>query len=233
MDFETGLIAAFSHSISPPDSIFPPLQLEGCHFHFAQALYKKLVAPPISLSVEYNAEDSSLKRLFKKLLALAFLPIEAVLPTFQQLLLTQVEAPFVNDAGEITDIRLRSFLEYVLNYWLRNDTRLRMLNCFHRSDRRTNNDMEGWHFKIQKKLHTKHPNLWTFINGLKLIDYDAGLEEAQINIGAKIAIRCKKYRNKEDALKAMRSMYDTNQYPSNILYITTLAQIMIDFNNTD
>jgi len=230
MDFETGLIAAFRHTISPPDSPNPVLQLEGCHFHFAQALYKKLVAPPISLSVEYNSDNSSLKRLFKKILALAFLPPASVLPAFHQLLLTEIEAPFINGDGEIVDERLFTFLEYILNYWLINDFLLSMFNCFHRTERRTNNDMEGWHFKVQKTLNCIHPNLWTFITGLKLIDRDAVLEETQINVGAKMAQRCTKYRNKEAALKNMRRMFDNNQYPRHVDYLNALSHLMIDFN---
>jgi len=90
--------------------------------------------------------------------------------------------------------------------------------------------MEGWHFKIQKKLYSNHPNLWAFIGGLKLIDHDAVLQETQINVGAKLVSRCIKYRNKEQALKTMRRMYETNQYPSHLSYITALSNLMIDFN---
>mmetsp|Transcript_25978 Transcript_25978/g.37255 ORF Transcript_25978/g.37255 Transcript_25978/m.37255 type:complete len:407 (-) Transcript_25978:566-1786(-) len=130
MDFEPGLISSFRNTISPLDSPYPPLQLEGCHFHFAQALYKKLVAPPISLGVEYNAENSSLKRLFRKVVALAFLPTEAVFPTFHQLAVSQVEAPLGDENGKVVDARLFTFLEYILNYWLTNNMLLQMFNCF-------------------------------------------------------------------------------------------------------
>ena len=90
-----------------------------------------------------------------------------------------------------------------------------MFNCYNRRDRRTNNDLEGWHIKIQKKLqYRNHSNLRTFINGLKIIDHNASLEEIQIDNGLVITQRSKSYRLKGESLRSMRRMYVNNQYIS-------------------
>ena len=104
-----------------------------------------------------------------------------------------------------------------------------MFNCYNRRDRRTNNDLEGWHIKIQKKLpYRNHSNLWTFINGLKLIDHNASLEEIQIDNGLEITSRIKSYRLKEESLKSMHRMDVNNQYISDIDYIISLSKLMIE-----
>ena len=58
LDFETGLIAAFKNFVSTNDN---QLILEGCNFHFAQCLHRKLTSPEIGLAAEYNRDDSALK----------------------------------------------------------------------------------------------------------------------------------------------------------------------------
>ena len=104
------------------------------------------------------------------------------------------------------NLRLKMFLEYFLKHWLPNQTNLEIFN-------RDNNDLEGWHKKIQKKLqYGNHFNLWTFIKGLKLFNHDTTLEEIQIHNGLVIGQRSNRYRLLEGSLR----MYINNHYISDI-----------------
>jgi len=231
LDFENGLVAAFQQSVSPPGSP-NPVVLEGCHFHFAQCLYRKLVTAPINMKEDYTAENQIIFRFFKKLVALAFLPSNLIPSAFKSLVTNELEPPYCDAEGTIVDTRLKAFLEYFINQWLVIGINLEMFNCYHRDDRRTNNDLEGWHMKIQRKLQFKHhSNLWIFINNIKLIDHDAFLEETQINRGQLVKMRSSRYRQKELNLARMRGMYDNHEYTTDIEYITALSSYMIEFHN--
>ena len=172
LDFETGSIAVFKNFVSNDNN---QLILEGCNFHFAQCLHRKLASPEIGLARVYNQEDTGIKAFVKKLIALSFLPVDRVISTFLQLLhLNDLRAPFVDPSGgAIQHPQLTSFLEYFLHYWLLNDDRIHIFNCFDRDRHKTNN------FKVALKVRS---NLWKFIDGLKEIDFQANLDERQVRI---------------------------------------------------
>ena len=133
LDFETGLVAAFQQTVSPPGCL-RSMVLEGCHFHFAQCLYRKLVGPPINLRADCMGEDKILLSFFKKLIALAFLPTNAIALAFRVLLQGELHPPYRDENGAVVDLRLKTFLEYFLNHWLLNQTNLEMFNCYNRRD---------------------------------------------------------------------------------------------------
>mmetsp|Transcript_9373 Transcript_9373/g.12968 ORF Transcript_9373/g.12968 Transcript_9373/m.12968 type:complete len:387 (-) Transcript_9373:165-1325(-) len=98
LDFENGLVAAFQQTVSPPGCP-NPITLEGCHFHFAQCLYRKLVGPPINMRADYVAVDKIILRFFKKLVALAFLPTNAVALAFKSLVQSELSPPYCDLEG--------------------------------------------------------------------------------------------------------------------------------------
>ena len=68
LDFETGSIAVFKNFVSNDNN---QLILEGCNFHFAQCLHRKLASPEIGLAGVYNQEDTGIEAVVKKLIALS------------------------------------------------------------------------------------------------------------------------------------------------------------------
>ena len=164
IDFESGLIAVFRNYVKLE---LPGLVVEGCHFHYAQCLHRKLTSQEVGLGVHYNDRDCDLRRIIKMLFALAFLPSDEVAATFQDIILLELRPPFCNDTGQLDDVRLEEFFQYYLNTWLGSAERLAMFNCFHRQDHRTNNYLEGFHNKLQKSMKSSHPNLWKFIDCIK------------------------------------------------------------------
>ena len=74
-DFESGLIASIRLE-------FPTASIRGCYFHFCQAVYRKVQVLGLS---EFYINEESYRIYIRKLLALAFVPIELIPHTFQGL----------------------------------------------------------------------------------------------------------------------------------------------------
>ena len=79
MDFEAACWKAFS-------TIFPLTDRKGCHFHWTQALWRKV--QDLGLAVEYNSK-LKVKKFIRRLFALPFLPSEHILPIFNMILQLQ------------------------------------------------------------------------------------------------------------------------------------------------
>ena len=75
-DFEVGLIQAVELN-------FPIASLTGCYFHFTQALWRKIQG--VGLQTEYCAENSEVAPFFRKVAALAFVPLAFVRVAWQGL----------------------------------------------------------------------------------------------------------------------------------------------------
>ena len=113
--------------------------------------------------------DSSLRKWVKKVICLALVPVEKVEDVFEQLC---IEKP---DYYEKID----NFLDYVLLNYIKNDENDRYVYPLevwnhYESEKRTNNNIEGYNSKLEKFLGT-HPNIWLFINKIKAEESTATL----------------------------------------------------------
>ena len=75
--------------------------------------------------------------------------------------------------------------------------------------------MEGSNRKIQGALKVRS-NLWTLIDGLKEIYFQANLDERQIDGSEDIPLQKRHYRKKEASLQRMKGIYQTGQYDSDV-----------------
>ena len=92
-------------------------------------------------------------------MALAFLPLAAVRPTFQAE--RNNSQPLIAQYPAYDD-----FMEYIWVNYVQPESLfpIRLWNCFDRNiDSRTNNNVESWHSKWNKSVQVAHPNLWTFL----------------------------------------------------------------------
>ena len=122
---------------------FPHSQISGCLFHFGQSVWRKIQAQGLASWYTQSPENAML---IKSLQALAFVPLQDVSDTFEQL---------VSSLDEETDIILGDFLTYFEATWIGNVQRgRRRLPVFHQElwnvhERvlqdlpRTNNSIEG------------------------------------------------------------------------------------------
>jgi hypothetical protein len=126
-------------------------------------LFRKIAE--CGFKVKYDTDSSKMKILA----ALAFVPCNDVIDTFESL----IEKEF-NDE-EFIDI-----LNYFEDTWIGRvvkQTRrpplfqIKMWNCVDVANERlpkTNNSVEGWNRSFSELVATNNPNIWKFINFLKL-----------------------------------------------------------------
>ena len=56
--------------------------------------------------------------------------------------------------------RVEEFITYYEETWLVGNYRLPLWNVFQSSSVRTNNHIEGWHYRLKKVVRKAHPNVF-------------------------------------------------------------------------
>ena len=136
-DFETGLLPAIS-------SAFPHIDKRCCHFHFCQAIFRKICS--LGLKREYG--DSNFKHFHtfvRCVFALPFLNIEKIQQAFEDLV-HELELSYAN-ANRVMPHHMIDFVTYMLRIWVRDNSRFlkELWNISDLEDMRTNNMVEGWY----------------------------------------------------------------------------------------
>ncbi|XP_053382008.1 uncharacterized protein LOC128549394 [Mercenaria mercenaria] len=131
VDFEKGLWKGLR-------SVFDDPVIHGCSFHFKQALYKQVQKKGLTHEYEQNG---SVYNLLRKVFALPFLPADDIADAFQKL----------NEKVDASAVRLTAYFNYVRETWITNTMwPLPSISVYGRSIR-TNNDVEGWHNRINRR----------------------------------------------------------------------------------
>lgn len=202
-DFESGLRPALY------DFLDAGTALPACYFHFTKSNIKEI--GQIGLIVLYEDKDDPWFRNFvRRLLCLAYLPIERVIPVFA-LLINHEEFKHQLQTNELA----MTYLDYFVKVYLENDG----ANCFVPQDwnisdegnQRTNNHAESWNKYWQLKVGT-HKNFWQSLEYLQ--------EEAQLNMelirkyrdGYNPDNRRLRQRIKDDRIKEILRQYGVGEY---------------------
>ncbi|CAF4835054.1 unnamed protein product, partial [Rotaria sp. Silwood1] len=146
--FEQGMINAIN-------DIFPHALVKGCHFHYAQNIWKKVKKSNlVTLSKEEN-----ICRQIANIVALPLIPPNEVYNSTEKII----------DELCDYDSKLYKLTDYVLKNYI-DDARfsLHMWNHFDTIGERprTNNHLEGYHRQLNARVRT-HPDLWTWFNEVK------------------------------------------------------------------
>ncbi|KRZ65832.1 hypothetical protein T10_718 [Trichinella papuae] len=186
-DFETGLIPALQGT-------FPGVQIQGCYFHFCQAVLRKVT--DLGMRTSYIHEAATKKKV-KMLLATAFLPLHDV-PAAVELL------------GRDATGSVAALFNYFRAEWMPPD-RLPLWNVYS-VNIRTNNDLEGWHFKMNRLAGKRHLGFYELPQ--LLIDEQGSTEtlNQQVTSGRVTAndinIKNKKYEQLQQRITALTAEYD-------------------------
>ncbi|XP_041474641.1 uncharacterized protein LOC121423350 [Lytechinus variegatus] len=192
-DFEVGLLRAIMAE-------FPQAEHKGCYFHFCQALHRKIKA--IGLQALYNDPQDQDTRIFvRKMMATAFLPPGEVVGAVQEL---RRQAPAVP--------RIDEFNDYFQDTWIAGHFPVSMWNV-HGVDRRTNNDIEGWHNAFNRLIAKHHPNIWELIMALKKQQSMVSAMRLQIQAGENLAVRQRKYVRLNQRLQILTQRYINAEIP--------------------
>ncbi|XP_041350870.1 uncharacterized protein LOC121369860 [Gigantopelta aegis] len=117
-------------------TVMPTVEVKGCAFHFTQAVYQHI--QQVGLQQAYQTNDGTFK-LLMKVMAVCFIPGNHIPALFRQL---QMEA---------TTVSLKALFEYVGNTWITSAVWPPSSWSVYGLSIRTNNDVEGWHNRLNKR----------------------------------------------------------------------------------
>lgn len=135
------------------------LQLHGCLFHWQQAVFRKIQ--------EYGLVPAYMKKrktynFIKEIMALPYLPQEWISRVFIQIAEKELKP------------RLRQLVDYVGTQWIHNTVFIIKSWSVYRRPFRTNNDVEGWHNRLNLASNNAGLNFYKMIHLLhdEAIDVD-------------------------------------------------------------
>ena len=159
IDFEQAAITAVR-------STFPNCEIFGCFFHLTKNLRRKLANE--NLLRRYNT-DPNFALAARMIVALAFVPIDDLDIAVDEL---------ANSTTEVLMPIIDWFEEYYIGRRNYDGTRRQPMfspNTWSVYDRtlngvdRTNNYVEAAHRRLQAEFGMDHPNIWKFIDGIRVV----------------------------------------------------------------
>lgn len=144
----------------------------------------------------------------KKIAALAFLN-----PTIGADGYSDVERTFdylflQNQALFATYPKLQEFALYFQNEFLTKDANGNMTcNIFHIDDHRTNNDLEEWHKRVNRRLKDHSGGLWGFLRELQHENHKAEFEIESIELGRRLTPRDNNMIEREKNIARRKAQY--------------------------
>ena len=140
-DFEAALWSAVKE-------VLPGVQHRGCAFHFSQALWRSVQS--VGLQSEYTSDDA-VNRICRKTMALPFLPAAVIADEFQRL------------EASSNHPKVRAHLAYVRRTWLASSVWPPSSWSVFGQPVRTNNDVEGWHYRLNVRANHGRLHLYQLI----------------------------------------------------------------------
>lgn len=185
MDFEMALWSVVR-------KLFPVAKLQGCAFHWNQAVWRKIQA--LGLAVPYLNHRPTQDYL-KQLMALPFLPHEHITSTFDHL---ESRLP----AGPIKDLTTYMRETWISGFWSPSEW-----TVFGQSIR-TNNDVEGYHRRLNGSAGFSHIPFYVLV---PLLFKEAKNVQVQVRLvkDGKLA-RCqrRKYRSLQGRIFSLWNKYE-------------------------
>lgn len=117
----------------------------GCGFHWGQAVWRKIAE--VGLQTAYQSDDA-VYRYLRKLLALPFLPADSITTVFGQL------------EADATTPKLIQVTSYIRATWIDDSIWLPAVWSVFGQPIRTNNDCEGWHYRLNHRAERGNLNMY-------------------------------------------------------------------------
>lgn len=188
LDFERAAINALKIT-------FPEAQIQGCFFHLCQCIYRSIQNN--GLQTNYS-DDPQFALHMRCLAALAFVPEEDVVEAFDALKNIEFFKKKLNGKSTI-DIAVKNVLLYMESTWIGFKQRrayktglfeLNLWNVYKLTLSllpRTNNAVEAWHNAINLLFGINHPDIFKFLDGIKLEQNATEVLIGQVMSGVDVA----------------------------------------------
>ena len=142
------------------------------NFHLSQALMRKFQA--IGLQQTYRSDEEAC-RFLRRTAALAFVPVRFVRLAWQGI-----------KASKPTHLpRIDEFVDYFQSTWITGVFTLQHWNVYENDTYRTNNHVEGWHYRLKRAVGKLHPNIYEFIEVIQREQAATEISILQLDAGAR------------------------------------------------
>jgi hypothetical protein len=138
-DFEPALQDAFALA-------FDNISIKGCWFHYVQCIVRRIRHDDL---IQRYENDNAFRVWVKQFTALAMIHTGRLEEAFEIIL---------NTCPDLNDTSIQKFISYFINEWLVRQVSPGFWNHYQRQ-RRTNNDLEGYHSHLNYAFPKHHPNL--------------------------------------------------------------------------
>ena len=186
IDFERAALNALEQN-------FPTAELQGCFFHFGQAIWRQIQA--LGFQHRYQNEDE-FAVIMKQFRVLAFVPAIDVILCYEEVV-DSLSDELVDD--------LSDFLRYFEKTWIglehhgRRRRPLFSIELWNVRDRveralpRTNNSVEGWHRAFDIIINTTHPSVSKLIRKIIMEQSANEITLEKVRSGHQLSQSKKKY----------------------------------------
>ncbi|XP_064479745.1 uncharacterized protein LOC135393150 [Ornithodoros turicata] len=140
-DYEAAAIRAVN-------DVFPRAEVKGCFFHYFQCIWRKVQS--LGLVASYK-ESAQAGEWIRRCAALPFIPLPFVDEVYMWI---QEQSPELPQA--------QAFHDYMVDTWVDEGAMFprAIWNHFDNGSRRTINDVEGWHYRLNSASHISHGNIY-------------------------------------------------------------------------
>lgn len=177
--------------------IFPEVEIRGCVFHWGQAVWRKI--QELGLQSPYT-NDVDMHKYLRKLLSLPYVPAENIEELFFRFYRKANGSP-----------QLLQLLDYVRTTWITSSIWPPTSWCAFQRSIRTNNDVEGWHCRLNLKARKGQLNFYLLV---KLLHDEAKLVSIQVRLlsdGKVLRYQKQKYRKQHGQLVNLREEFSNGQ----------------------
>ncbi|KAE8745172.1 hypothetical protein FOCC_FOCC008238 [Frankliniella occidentalis] len=150
---------------------FPRASIQGCLYHLCSAFIKKCKNLRL---VRYMRHFPDIKKVLMKAVAISLLPSQY----FERAL--QIIKGDIRRRNAVVYYLMRGFFNYVNDEWIANNRRRGWMCFFNKADR-TNNACESHNRMLHNKVGAHRPNVWQFIEALKVLENNAILDVEAIS----------------------------------------------------
>lgn len=213
-DYELAAINAFSYE-------FPGAVNKGCFFHFNQCLYRKITN--LGMKTIYDNDDK-IRLWFRKAMVLPLVPLNCVSDALSILI---CEKPNVKE--------IEDFCDYLLETWVgdpsegfNNNFDNELWNHFETEYVRTNNNLEGFHSKLNRLVQSPKPNIFKMISLLKRQEAIVRVKYARLN--GKAHNPSNKEIVKNSQLKVFKTRFEHDQDYSLEEYMNDITLFLKNFS---
>ena len=190
-------------AINTINQIFPPTNIHGYHFHFAQCLWRKIQDLHLANWYVTAPENSLIVKLFQ---ALAFLPPHKVLAGFDELKNSLDDG--IRQRGR------RRGVVFPIPLW-------KVYDRIHEDLPRTNNSVEGWHNAFNLRVGVSHPTVRKLVEKIRKEQADNELLLEQVRAGAHVHAPKRIYRQLDGRLVDIVERIDN--YHNNVTFLRFIA----------